>query len=174
LPRPDRSAGDHPGDPAVAFRGLRIFFDGGKRGQTPFPARIYFRRSTGVAPTPGPVDRVSWRLRRRFSRGLPVSSEVRHDSEQSLDDGQLRPMVHFVLFGPEKHLEARFGTAAALAHLFGQPRFGTCLDPLRSVLPFRAQQVDDFALGTRPVLLLLRSTDELSEVEAFERRATLF
>ncbi len=64
-------------------------------------------------------------------------------------------MVHFVLFRPEQHLEAGFRSTTGLAHLFGQQRLGKPLHPLRPALPFREQQVDDFALGFRPLLLRL-------------------
>ena len=51
---------------------------------------------------------------------LSISGQVRHDPQEALHQHQLSPMVHFVFFGPDEHLETGFHCPARLANLFGQ------------------------------------------------------
>lgn len=44
--------------------------------------------------------------RDRDSSCLPVPSEVWHNSEQTLNDREMRTMLHFMFLGSEEHLKA--------------------------------------------------------------------
>src|SRR5262249_54204596 len=63
--------------------------------------------------------------------------------------------------------------SAGLTDLLRQQRLGERLDPPTPVLAFRAEQFDDLPLGAGFLLLGRRALDELSEIEALERRQTV-
>src|SRR6266852_1908678 len=103
-------------------------------------------------------------------RRLTISSQVRHDAKQALDHRELRPMMHFVFFRPKQHFKAALRSATSHAHVLSQRCLRKRLQPSTPAFPFSAQELNDLVLSTGTLLLHLGLPDELSEVEALERR----
>jgi hypothetical protein len=59
--------------------------------------------------------------------GLLLARQVRGDAQHALQNHELRPMMHLVLFGAQQHLEAGFGGrlgSGGEAYLLGQEFVG--------------------------------------------------
>src|ERR1035438_4568835 len=107
---------------------------------------------------------------------LHLTGQVRHLAEYALYQHELAAMVHLVLLGAEKHLEARLaGRHHPRRELdaLRQERLGEAIQGSGELLAFRAQQFQNLGLRPRHPLLGHNLVQEGEEVEAHERVAVL-